>query len=253
MLELLNVTVWIDPDKPKALEGYRDVLKILKTHPEVMDDDKMTIYLLDLNSKHSNNLVDIYFGLFKVKDISKIKMSMTELFRILLTKIAPSLIMFTLEEHDEKVTLILTEVSENSPEERSPTKKEDTIDDTVERIAQYSMASNLTPAIQTSTLSAPIQQVQAGAAASVASSVTVSAKKGLSTSSACTPKSQSRHGSGFEPEVHPVTPNLKTSTQLTTVIHMDKILATTETQDTLHAAKSGHTFDLGTLPASEKQ
>ena len=90
--ELLNVTVWIDPDKPKALDGYRDVLKLLKTHPEVTDNDKMTIYLLDLNSRRSNNLVNIYFGLFKVKDISKIKTSMTELFRILLTKIAPPLI-----------------------------------------------------------------------------------------------------------------------------------------------------------------
>ena len=46
MLELLTVTVWIDPDKPKALEGYRNVLNFLKKHPEVTDEDKMTIYLL---------------------------------------------------------------------------------------------------------------------------------------------------------------------------------------------------------------
>ena len=136
MSELLKVTVWIDPDKkPKALEGYRDILKLLKTHPEVTDNDKMTIYLLDLNSRCSNNLVDIYFGLFKVKDISKIKMSMTELFRILLTKIAPSSIKFTLEEHDDKVILTMKEVPENSQEEGSPTNEEETMDDTVERIA----------------------------------------------------------------------------------------------------------------------
>ena len=128
MSELLNVTIWINPDKPKALEGYRDILKLLKTHPEVTDDDKMTIYLLDLNSRRSNNLMDIYFGLFKV---SKIKTSMTELFRILLTKIAPSSIKFTLEEHDEKVTLTMKEVSENSQEEGSPTKEEEMMDDTV--------------------------------------------------------------------------------------------------------------------------
>ena len=101
MSEILNVTVWINPDTPKALDGYRDVIKFLKTHPEVTDDDKMTIYLLDLNSRCSNNLVNIYFGLFKVKDISKIKTSMTELLRILLNKIAPETVDFTLTEQDD--------------------------------------------------------------------------------------------------------------------------------------------------------
>ena len=112
MSELLNLTVWIDPDKPKALDGYRDVLKFLKTHPELTDNDKMTIYLLDLNSRRSNNLVNIYFGLFKVKDISKIKTSMTELLRILLHKIAPKTVDFTLTEQEDKVTLVIQEVKE---------------------------------------------------------------------------------------------------------------------------------------------
>ena len=43
MSELLIVTVWNDPDKQKALEGYRNVLTFLTKHPEVTDEDKMTI------------------------------------------------------------------------------------------------------------------------------------------------------------------------------------------------------------------
>ena len=66
MLELLTVTIWIYPDKPKAMEWYRTVLDFLKKHPELTDEDKMVIYLLDLNIRCSNMLVDIYFGMFKI-------------------------------------------------------------------------------------------------------------------------------------------------------------------------------------------
>ena len=113
MSELLTVTVWINPDKPKALEGYRNVLTYLTEHPEVTDEDKMTIYLLDLNSRRSNMLVDIYFGLFKIKEVHDIKKSMTKLFAILLDRIAPSSITYTLTEQEEKVTLVLNEAHTN--------------------------------------------------------------------------------------------------------------------------------------------
>ena len=191
MLKLLNVTVWIDPDKPKALDGYRDVLKLLKTHPEVTNDDKMTICLLDLHSRCSNNLVDIYLGLFKVKDISKIKKSMTELLRILLIKIAPTSMKFTLTEHDDEVTLVIQQVQhkDDNPGQGTivpgtsvipPTlpKKEETMDNIVERITNFSVASNMMARINTGTPSALICQVQAGTTTSVALSVMVSAKKG---------------------------------------------------------------------------
>ena len=69
MSELLTDTIWINPDKPKAMEVYRTVLDFLKKHPELTDEDKMAIYLLDLNSRHSNMLVDIYFGMFKIKEV----------------------------------------------------------------------------------------------------------------------------------------------------------------------------------------
>ena len=97
MSKLFTVTVWINPDKPNTLEGYRNVLTFLKKHPEVTNEEKMimtSIYylLLDLlNSRHSNMLlVDIlYFGLFKIKEVHNIKKSMTKLFAILLDRIAP--------------------------------------------------------------------------------------------------------------------------------------------------------------------
>ena len=107
------------------------------------------------------------------------------------------------------------------------------MDDTVEKITQYSIASNMTMTIQTRTRSAPIRQVQAGTAASVASLVTVSAKKGSSTSSAHTPRSQSKTRSRFDTEANPVTPNLKTIVEGATVTHMDKLTVTEETQDTI--------------------
>ena len=219
MTELLNVTVWINPDKPKALNGYMDVLKFLKTHPQVTDDDKMTIYLLDLNSRCSNNLVNIYFGLSKMKDTSKIKISMTELLRILVNKIVPKTVDFTLMEQDNKVTLVIQEIEEDDksplpetsvvPQTSPEPKEEETMDDTVERIMNFSVTSNMSTRINTGTPSAPIRQVQAGTVASVASSVTVSAKKGLSTSSVHTLQSHSKKRYIFETEANPVTPNPK--------------------------------------------
>ena len=127
MSELLSVTVWIDPDKPKALEGYRNVLKFLQKHPEVSDDDKMTIYLLEINSRRSNMLVDVYFGVFKVKDIDRIKNSMTDLLRILLDRIAPPTVQFDLTENDDKVTLVLKENPVKSPisQQDQPEKQHD--------------------------------------------------------------------------------------------------------------------------------
>ena len=100
MSELFTATVWIDPDKPKAMEGYRTVLDFLKKHPDLTDDDKMAIYLLDLNSRRSNMLVDVYFGMFNIKEVQAIKKSMTELLMILLDQIAPPSITFTLTEKE---------------------------------------------------------------------------------------------------------------------------------------------------------
>ena len=128
----------------------------------------MTIYLLDLNSRRSNNLVDIYFGLFKVKGIIKIKTSMTELLRILLTKITPTSMKFTLTEDNDEVTLVIKEAQEDdSPGQgilvprtlvRPPTspEKEETMDDAVEWITNFSIVSNMAARINTGTPSAPI-------------------------------------------------------------------------------------------------
>ena len=60
-----------------------------------------------------------------------------------------------------------------------------TMDEVLERIAQYSAASNLTLlcTTETGTEVAPVNQVQADTATSVASSITISARKASSTTS----------------------------------------------------------------------
>ena len=58
-------------------------------------------------------LVDIYFGIFKVKEVQDIKKSMTKLFAILLDRIAPPSVTFTLTEQEEKVTLVLNKAQIN--------------------------------------------------------------------------------------------------------------------------------------------
>ena len=57
--------------------------------------------------------VDIYFGMFKVKEVHAIKKSMTKHFTILLDRIAPPSVTFTLTEQEDKVTLVIKEAQDN--------------------------------------------------------------------------------------------------------------------------------------------
>ena len=68
-------------------------------------------------------------------------------------------------------------VSEDSLNTHEENNNEETMNETIKRIEYFSVHSNMTVPIQTGTPTAPIHQVQAGTAALVASSVTVSAKK----------------------------------------------------------------------------
>ena len=95
-------------------------------------------------------LVNVYFGLFKVKEVDKIKSSMTDLFQILLDRIAPPTVKFDLTENNDKVTLVITKNSVGSPlnQKESAVQQEahcelETTDDTIEWIATYSAASNI--------------------------------------------------------------------------------------------------------------
>ena len=276
MSELLTVTVWIDPDKPKALDGYRNVLSFLQKHPDVTDEDKMTIYLLDLNSRRTNTLVDIYFGMFKVKEVHAIKNSMTKLLRILLDKIAPTLVTFTLTEQDDEVTLVISEAKvQQEPQVMTPVQQQkgaatEDMDETLERITQYSVASNLMPSQTTATGMevAPVNQVQAGIATSVASSVTVSARKASSTTSSVnTPQSKAKTKGTIIP--NPVTPtvskkiineNLENvnleNVNVEDVTKMPPASKVTEvgavmSQESTQVNTDGNLFDLGTMPASD--
>ena len=127
-------------------------------------------------------------------------------------------------------------------------KGEETMDDTVEHIMNFSVASNMTSRINAGTPNAPvIRQVQAGTAASVASSVTVSAKKGSSISSVHTPQSHSQKGVVVvKTEANPITPNPKTKQ-----IEKTHKTAHEEINKTVYATETGHTFDLGTMPESD--
>ena len=74
-------------------------------------------------------LVNVYFGMFKVREVNKIKNSMTELFLIFLDRIAPTSLAFNLREHDDEVTLTITdsiqiEVTEQSSTEPVPHQQE---------------------------------------------------------------------------------------------------------------------------------
>ena len=253
MSGLLKVTVWNDPDKPKALEGYRNVLKFLQKHPEVSDDDKMTIYLLDINSRRSSMLVNVYFGVFKVKEVDKIKNSMTDLIRILLDRIAPSTVIFDLTEKDDKVTLVIKDQpvpnQEHEHKSKEPQEQHDleTMDDTLERIATYSAASNIKLSRPQMNVEAPVKQVQTDMEASVASSVTASAKKVPSLSSVQTPQSRKTDSEVQDP--NPVTPNPARNN----VKDALPVMTTRPIDSTKHPTpvnSANDLFNLGTMPES---
>ena len=79
-----------------------------------------------------------------------------------------------------------------------------TMDDTIERIAIYSAVSNITLSHPNMTTGAPVKQVQTDMAASVASSITASAKKASSILSVHTPQSHKKESR--TQELNPVTP-----------------------------------------------
>ena len=96
-------------------------------------------------------LVDIYFGMFKIKDVHAIKNSMTKLFRTLLEQIAPPLTTFMLTEHDDKITLVIRDIQENQvPQLQFMTPAKSTMDTagamdaTLEWIEMFSALSNFT-------------------------------------------------------------------------------------------------------------
>ena len=92
------------------------------------------------------------------------------------------------------------------PADSQEHQKTETMDDTIKRIVTYSAVSNIKLSHSTITAEAPVKQVQTDMAASVASSVTASAKKASSLLSVQTPQSLKKDSEIQEP--NPVTPNL---------------------------------------------
>ena len=219
-------------------------------------------------------LVDIYFGLFKVKEVHAIKKSMTKLFEILLDRIAPPSVTFTLTEHEEedKVTLVLMESQTNLVLEHQETVSQimtpaqpnleaaSDMKTTLERIEMFSTSSNLKipRVVEREMDEAPVNQIRADTAVSVASSVTASAKKAPSTTSSANAPQGKGKESGTEIP-NPVTPIVRKNVVNKNTDIVTKVSAPYKemgtpvvmSQESTQVTKADNMFNLGTMPASD--